>query len=429
MASIEDHPLRYQLANELHARPFAALNAPCHAVFLAVKKPGDSWHRDRGVDRAHLLDLLDRFGAPHPPEGATYYYGTIGKHMLRWESHSEFVTYTVYTDGIADRPFDPASFDVFPRDWLEAAPGARLTSALIRVERMAARTADQIRDQLMDWFVPESLAAAWVLDHAAVVAGDFRIDPAGHTRFAVFVKDGIGSRRVGRIVQRVTEIEVYKTAALIGLMRARRVQHKLNDLEQALQDQVASMTGDKSTPPEETLQGLLAISAQLEHETAQTSFRFGATTAYEKIVSQRIKVLRQDRFEARQTFTEFMLRRFDPSMRTVAATEKRLNGLAERATRAANLLQTRVDVDRSAQNQKLLESMDKRADLQLRLQQTVEGLSVVAISYYAVSLGGYLLYPLAEMLDVSKGIITAAITLPVLLIVWLMIRSIRKAMH
>ena len=126
---------------------------------------------------------------------------------------------------------------------------------------------------------------------------------------------------------------------------------------------------------------------------AQSSFRFGATGAYEAIVNQRIEVLREDRFQGRQTFAEFMMRRFDPAMRTVKATERRLQTMAERAIRAGDLLRTRVDVERSAQNQKLLESMDKRADLQLRLQKTVEGLSVVAISYYAVNLVLYMVQP------------------------------------
>ncbi len=103
-------------------------------------------------------------------------------------------------------------------------------------------------------------------------------------------------------------------------------------------------------------------------------------------MNQRIDVLREERFEGRQTFGEFMMRRFDPAMRTVKATERRLQAMADRAMRAGDLLRTRVDVERSAQNQKLLESMDRRADLQLRLQKTVEGLSVVAISYYAVNL-------------------------------------------
>ena len=99
--------------------------------------------------------------------------------------------------------------------------------------------------------------------------------------------------------------------------------------------------------------------------------------------------------------------------------------MSARALRASDLLRTRVDVERSAQNQSILESMDKRADLQLRLQRTVEGLSVVAISYYAVSLAGYLLYPLTELTGVSKGHLTAMVTLPVVLLVWVAVRKLR----
>ncbi len=113
-------------------------------------------------------------------------------------------------------------------------------------------------------------------------------------------------------------------------------------------------------------------------------------------------------------------------MRTVQSTEARLKETSARAIRASELLRTRVDVERSAQNQAILASMDRRADLQLRLQHTVEGLSVVAISYYAVSLTGYLLYPLAGVMGMSKGMLISLITLPVVGAVWWMVRRLRK---
>jgi uncharacterized membrane-anchored protein len=124
-----------------------------------------------------------------------------------------------------------------------------------------------------------------------------------------------------------------------------------------------------------------------------------------------------------------MMRRYDPAMRTVKSAEARLRQMGERAQRAAELLRTRVDVERSAQNQKLLESMDKRADLQLRLQRTVEGLSVVAISYYAVSLAAYVVAPLAEPLGMTKATATAALVPLVMLGVWWMVRRIRDRLH
>ena len=167
----------------------------------------------------------------------------------------------------------------------------------------------------------------------------------------------------------------------------------------------------------------------LENKVARAAFRFGAAAAYEAIVHQRIEVLREVRFDGRQTFGEFMMRRYDPAMRTVKASQARLAAMADRAMRAGELLRTRVDVERSAQNQSLLESMNMRADMQLRLQKTVEGLSVVAISYYAVSLMSYAVYPLAEAMDISRGSMTAALILPVMLLVWWLVRRVQKSLH
>jgi uncharacterized membrane-anchored protein len=426
MAPIEDHPLRYKLANELHARPFPSMRAPCAAAYVAFKQSEMAANRDRDADVQHLFTLLDRHGAPHPQPGATHYYGQIGKHWLKWEQHTEFVTYTIFSDAVEERPFDPRAFDPFPLDWLEEAPGQRITSILLRVEERPA--AEEVRAKLHDWFVPESLAVSAVLDDAAVVAGDFRIDQNGHMRFAVFASDSVGQRRVGRIVQRLCEIETYKSMSMLGFARVRAMGAQLGALDTRLTELVEAMSAAGSKA-EETLKALLAISAELETLSAQSSFRFGATWAYEAIVDQRIEALREDRYEGRQTFGEFMMRRYQPAMRTVKSAQERLDVMSSRGVRAANLLRTRVDVERSAQNQSLLESMDKRSDLQLRLQRTVEGLSVVAISYYAVSLAGYLLYPLEEPTGLSKGFLTALITVPVVLLVWAMVRQLRRSVE
>ena len=262
-----------------------------------------------------------------------------------------------------------------------------------------------------------------MLDSAAAIAGDFRIDPAGHLRFAIGVSPEIGARRIGRIVQRLCEIETYKTMSMLGFAQVRDMGPSLGDIDGNLGRLIVEMV-DGHSPAETMLGHLLETSAELESMVARSSFRLGATEAYAQIVDQRIEVLREERFDGRQTFGEFMMRRFSPAMRTVSSTQKQLQTMSDRALRAGNLLRTQVDVERSAQNHDLLKSMDQRADLQLRLQRTVEGLSVVAISYYAVSLGGYLLYPLSRVLDIGKGEITAIITIPVIMLVWWMVRRI-----
>ena len=422
MTSISDHPLRYAMANELHARPFPTLNAPSRAAYLAIT----SQTPDRAAERTHLIALLDRYGAPHPQPDATHYSGQIGKHMLKWESHSEFVTYTIFGDGNAIPPFDASTFAMFPDDWLQSAPGQRITSALIRVE---TRDGDgHIIDKTNQWFVPESLAIARVLEDELVVASDFWIDPVGHMRMAVFAGPETGGRRIGRVVQRLCEIETYKAMAMLGLAKVRDMGPELLTLDKQLSSLVAKLNSD-TLKSDETLRQLLQTSAVLEHTGAQSAYRFGATRAYEAIVNQRILILREERFLGRQTFGEFMMRRFDPAMRTVESTQSRLQSLTDRAARASDLLRTRVDVERSAQNQDLLTSMDKRADLQLRLQRTVEGLSVVAISYYAVSLALYVLGPVEMAYGVSKTMLAAGVTPVVLIVVWLLIQRIHRKMH
>ena len=423
MPPIEDHPLRYAMANELHARPFPSVAAPGRAAYLAIKPASNAAGRNRDADRAHLIDLLDRFGAQHPQPGATHYFGTIGRHQLKWESHTEFVTYTVFGEGVADRPFDAATFGIFPDDWLEAAPGTRVTSALIRIE--VADGDDGIIEKARKWFVPESLAISRVIENDLVVAGDFRIDHGGHMRFAVFARPDVGKRRVGRVVQRLCEIETYKAMSMLGLTRARGLGGKMAEFDKTLTGLLEDMRGSMDNPAQ-VLQSLLEVSAEIENTIAQSSFRFGATAAYETIVNQRIAVLREERFAGRQTFSEFMMRRFDPAMRTVKSTQDRLQAMSDRALRAGELLRTRVDVERSAQNQELLTSMDRRADLQLRLQRTVEGLSVVAISYYAVNLVLNMTGPLEASFGVSKVVMAALATPIVLAAVWLMVNRIRK---
>jgi uncharacterized membrane-anchored protein len=424
---LEDHPLRYALTNELHARPFPSLSAPGQAVYLAIKEPSQAAKRDRARDRAHLIALLDRFGAAHPKPDATHFFGDLGKFRLKWEQHTEFVTYTAFLDNGLKRPFDPAAWEVFPEEWLAEAPGARITSAHIVYMEIPPDEAE-VATLIDEWFVPESLAVSRVLDDTAVISGDFRIDVAGHLRFAVFTRPDTGHRRLGRIVQRVCEIETYKTMSMLGLPRARAISASLGAIDERLSHLVSDMTGDLAQPAE-TLGGLLKIASELEQLQTESAFRFGATAAYDALVNQRVAVLREERFRGRQTFAEFMMRRFDPAMRTVKSTEARLEAMTMRAIRAGDLLRTRVDVDRSAQNQELLASMDRRSDMQLRLQKTVEGLSVVAISYYAVSLLVYLTGPLAEPLGISKTALTALVVLPTVGLVWLIVRSIRRSVE
>lgn len=428
----DEHPQRRAVTNELHARPFQPMRAPGRVLSLAFKKPSNAADRNPEEDWAHLILLLDRFGVSHPAPEANHHTVDMGRFLLKWERHTEFVTYTLFEEGNAKSLFTGDLADHLGNEWIAAAPGKVLAAVQCEIIETEDKSEalEVLRGPLAREFNGESLAAAWVVNNCVLAIGDFRIHEGGYSRFALVVCGKIGPRRVGRVCQRLLEIEVYRTLSMLALPIARQTAARLNEIERdltAMVNQVAEKSG--GTPDDQILASLTQLSAEIEALAADTAFRFGAGSAYEALVLQRIELLTEERVEGRQQFREFMLRRYEPAMRTVHAAESRLVDISNRASRIAQLLRTRVNVALEAQNQDLLESMNSRADAQLRLQRTVEGLSVVAISYYAVSLAGYLLEPVAGKIGISKGEALALVTIPIALGVWWFVRRIRAKLE
>ena len=397
-------------------------------MHFAFKQPKNAAERDLSLDREHLLALLDFFGASHPAPGAKQHSAELGRFRLKWESHTEFVTYTLIEEGPTESLFSGELAKHISMDWMAAAPG-RLVAA-VQCELIDDRdnnASAPLPEALVRNFDAQSMAAAQILDGNAISLGDFRIHEQGYTRFAIVQRGELGARRLGRAVQRLLETEVYRAMAMLALPIARDVARRLNEVERQLAELTSEVSSEtRKLTDADALQELMRLSAEIESMAAASAFRFDAAQAYQSIVTERLGALRERTADGRQHFAEFMERRFAPAMRTVHAAKNRLAALSVRAARTAELLRTRVNVSLEEQNKSLLESMDKRAALHLRLQETVEGLSVVAISYYAVSLCSYLLAPIAEGIGLDKPALLALVAIPIIVAVWWFTRQIRK---
>ncbi|MBP5858502.1 DUF3422 domain-containing protein [Marivibrio halodurans] len=387
-----EHPLRYQLSNELHARPFEELTAPADIVLYAMV----TGEGTAGDDRAHLTRLCDRFGINPPMAGANFFSADFGAFRLRWERHSEFTGYTVIRPRTGGAPFAEPAGNALPADWFEGLPGELLVAThLVLLSRD-----DPVPDQrtLERLFVPASLVTSLLAGGSAQVWTDLRIHPDGHNR--ILLRDlHMQNRKAGRVVQRLLEIATYRNVALLALPLARETSPRIARIDRALADLTAMMaeTGAADSHDDgDLLERLTRQSAEIERLASETAYRFSAAKAYHALIETRLLELREEQIDGYQTIAEFLERRLGPAMRTCASVGDRLADLSRRATRAANLLRTRVDFALERQNQNLLHSMDRRAKLQLRLQQTVEGLSVAAISYYLIGLIGYATKALAK---------------------------------
>ena len=386
-----EHGLRRALTNEMHARPFASLTAPQRATHLAMLSGEDAAE----ADRRHVADLCARLGAAGPARGDTHRMVDLGAVRLKWERHAEFSTYTFFETPALETPADGTSaifaapgFDSLPAEWLAGLPGELLVGT--RLALATAATAPFDLAALTRLFGSDNLAGSTVASGAAAVFLDFRIHEDGFGHILVHDRHLL-PRQAGRLAQRLLEIEAYRTMALLALPIARRYGANLGRAATRLTDITGRMTAIRGGLSDERrlLSELTDLSAEIEGMAAAADFRFGAARAYYALVRHRVDELREERISGLQTLAQFLDRRLAPAMRTCEAIAERLERLSRRIGGTGDLLRTRVDIQLEAQNTDLLRSMNRLARLQLRLQQTVEGLSVAAISYYLVGLVSY----------------------------------------
>jgi uncharacterized membrane-anchored protein len=412
-----DHPERFLLAEEVHARPSEQLPTPARATYLAILVDAD----ERGLESAHLARLCERYAVTPPAREVTHFTARMGGLRLKWERHGEFSSWTLIAPGAESAPFAEPASTLLPEGWLRGLPGKTLVAAHAVVAEAPETPPDDA--YLARCFDDHVVVGAEIADGAALAYTDFKVHGDGCSRFLLLGRK-LPPRQAGQVLQRLCEIEAYRMMALLALPMARRQSPRIVAIEKALAKLTDGIAREEGAD-EALLQELTRLAAEVESGLSASQFRFGACRAYAELVRTRITELRERRLPGLQTIGEFMARRFEPAVATCVTVSSRLHDLSERVAQASGLLSTRVDIARERQNQALLSSMDKRAKLQLRLQQTVEGLSVAAIVYYVVGLVAYLGKGLkAGGLPLNADLLTA---LAVPLVAVLAITAVRRA--
>ena len=421
MANFNEHGLRHLLVNEVHARPFERLEPPVLVSHVAMFSGEGS--AEAGL--AHMATLCERMDVAPPDPGTNHFSSDFGDFRCKWENHAEFASYSFFVRGGGEDPFVDTAIAAVPEDWLDRLPGELLVASHLAYE--PADGQDRDRQALNNLFSAESLAGSRVAGGHAEVWADFRLHGDGFSR--ILVRDmGLRARQAGRLVQRMLEIETYRILALLSLPLAREAGPEVADAAGMLSAITERMPDIKGLEDEHTALGeLTGLAARLERLASRNTYRFSASAAYYELVEKRVAAMREERIEGMQTIGEFLDRRMSPAMRTCQTMAVRQDRLAERVARTTSLLRTRVDLAMEAQNRDLLRSMDRRAKLQLRLQETVEGLSVAAISYYLVGLVGYAAKGAdAAGLPVPVELVTGLSIPIVVLIVWSALQRVRR---
>jgi uncharacterized membrane-anchored protein len=419
---MKEHALRRALHNEVHARPPEPMMAPLaisHVVMITDAAA-------RAASRAHLLQLLRDHHLPVPDDHANHLRVDGVAWRLRWELHTEFVTWTFMVDAPEGLPKTDAyalALDSLPQQLLKDLPG----ECLSRINLWAKRTDNlQDRDELHQQFREDSLVACQLAEGEATLHTDFQIGPDGCSRMLLRVGQ-LSPRRLGRLVQRLLEIETYRMVALLGLPIARTAASDLAVAEQELADLALAIRSAHHDEEAQLLDRLTRLAGQVESLYASQHSRFSASRAYFELVDRRIQDIRETRLPGFQSIGEFMDRRLTPARSTCEWVARRQTALSERVSRMSNLLRTRVDFQQEQSSQALLTAMNRRQGMQLKRQATVEGLSVAAITYYIAGLMHYVAEGMQAKGWIQDPTLATALAVPVIaVVVWWFTRRLHN---
>ena len=420
-----DDALRTALHDEVHARPSALVTLPALIVYVAVLNQGVS----REQEYAHLRQLPGQDALTLDQLSGNFLRLALPGYTVKWERHTEFTRYSI----VQPMPDDallgllgPARLGApaVAAAWLRGIPGKTVAAVALAMVHGDLAPGEAVKEKAQAWFGEQTVLASQLGNGHSWALTDFRIAADGFEKMLVVAPPGTTPTRAGRISQRLLELETYRLMALRGLPVAKQLGPMLTNAENALAD-ITALLESKSASDQALLDTLVSLAARVERATAEHSYRFSATRAYSTLVTQRLTELRENAVPGIQTLGQFMQRRLSPAIATVAAAAERLASLSERISRTSALLRTRVDIATEAQNQLLLEKLTRGQEMQLRLQSTVEGLSIMAISYYAVSLLLYASKALhAAGLPVNAEMATGALIPLVLWAVWRTTRRI-----
>lgn len=382
LTQLDLHPLRAELYNELHSRPFHVLPCPAQVTHIALLTTPEQ----RAAQFRHWQDLHIVLGQPEPPEDVSCYEATFGTLRIRREMHMEFASYTFINLGAPDQhqPFRNTGISTLPKGWFEKLTGTVVAAFHIDLQQATSGPETDLA-QIRRWFEGQRLVGSSPWEGKARVWGTFKLHSDGFGRFMVLNRD-MSDSQLGRLTQRLMEIETYRLMSLLSLPLAREMTPSLNDMDQQLAVVTQSLADNRDIDEREVLAELTNIAARIEAFRAHSTFRFSATRAYHKLVLTRLEELREDELSGHLTITEFMTRRLTPAVETCESVKDRLEDLSRRVDRASDMVRTRVELAIQSQNQQLLSSMDRRSKIQLMMQHTVEGFSVVVICYYLLAL-------------------------------------------
>lgn len=411
---LRQHPSRKEILDEMHARPIVIVPTKTRVRRLVFfERPGEVRVYDVFV---RLQNWCQHHGLSAPQNHMRQHSFTNDFFEVTWEFHNEFVTITWVT---ASRPNDPEPGEI----GLEAVADLDLVCA----SRVDILDSEEVPEKLLPGFNLPSLCNVNVENGRAHIVSDFIEDSDGFVRFE-FAAGALTPLRRSILTRRLLEIETYSKMALLGLPLVRSAGSELSGIEHEIGVVIRALPKTTSiTSAQTAMETLNHLSLRVAALADRLSYRIAASNAYGSVIEERLASLGERPSGTGSSISNFVINRVRPAIRTMLATEKRLDSATLKITRAVSMLDARNGLELEIQNSEILATILQTSKSQFRLQKTVEGLSTIAISYYLLGIIGYAITAPLHAMNWSKEWALSLIAPIVLLgVFWLSRRFWRR---
>ena len=377
---------RHEISSEIHRKPYYELIAPLRASVFSIHT------KDFQKNYYHLDELCKYLSIPSPTtNNLTYLYNYKDLYQLKWESHREFCTFQfiIQEEIASDNLFKKSNIKYVPDLWIDSLDNIINCVNLEVIDNSNLKNEQDIYSAFNNNYIVGSK----ISNQKAKIYSDFRIDGNGYHRL-LMVNNGMSRHQLGRSIQRILDIESYRSLHMVGFVNCSSINKELdiinNDLNQI----------NKNIDSSDNLRLLYDISSKINWLDNSNRFRFQASNSYFPIIEDRFNELLFKKIDGLQPYDQYLKSRLNPTRRTIMNTERRLKDTMNQVSRLSILLQTNTEMDIKKNSYLLLESMNKKTDTQIQLQKTVESLSTIVLTYYSTGLLNYSLKVLYKIYEI-----------------------------
>ncbi len=346
--------------------------------------------------------------------------------LVTWETHTEYYSYQVWhmpDDKLKPLAFGPLGFPAY------AMPLSPLGATVNALDLLVLPHTNPPIEDVRQTMPGPQLYGSRIFGHDINVVTTFAPDEHDRERYLITSPSfDTLLTHLTRTIDTLVAIANYTRLILFPFQAFARSVDQVHQYEQDHLRQRGVITAEIATATPPLLQDwLTAMTQDFMHVSRMAEsmrYKLSAAVPYDRIIRSNVALLQEQTIAGCRPVSEYV------DGKTIGVADgyqqllKRIGALVNDFQGSIAVIRTKVELHlqhqnlaMENQNLKLLRSVDKTTRSQAILQRTVEGLSVIVISYYLSGLGSYVFKALEHRGVIDNHEMASGLFVPVSLVI------------